>query len=251
MEHVLADLDAEHRDLERLLRGLSPDQWAAPTRCPGWDVADVVLHLSQTDEMAVASLTDGPSGPRPSWTEELAGVDSVDDGAALLVARERGLPNEVLLERWVSGAATLVELLDGRDLSTRVTWVTGQLSARTLATTRLAEAWIHGGDVAAALGISRTPTDRLGPIARLAWRTLPYAFVRAGLAPPGPVAFHLVSPTGVHWDFEPDEPATTSLDGPAAELCEVAARRVEPSATRLIAEGPDGAAVLSLVRTYA
>src|SRR5271165_857800 len=80
---------------------------AEPTRCPGWDVADVVLHLAQTDEMAVASLTDGPSEPRPSWTEELAGVGSVDEGAALLVARERGLPNEVLLERWVSGAAPL------------------------------------------------------------------------------------------------------------------------------------------------
>jgi uncharacterized protein (TIGR03084 family) len=251
MEPLLADLDAEHRDLELLLSGLTPDQWAAPTRCPGWDVADVVLHLAQTDEMAVASLANGPSGPRPAWTEELADVGSVDEGAALLVARERGSPNEVLLERWVSGAGTLVERLDDVDLSTRVTWVTGQLSARTLATTRLAEAWIHGGDVAATLGISRIPTDRLGPIARLAWRTLPYAFVRAGLAPPGPVAFHLVSPSGVHWDFEPDEPATTTLEGPAAELCEVAARRVDPSSTGLVAEGPDGATVLSLVRTYA
>jgi uncharacterized protein (TIGR03084 family) len=251
MEALLADLDAEHRDLEGLLRGLSRDQWAATTRCPGWDVADVVLHLAQTDEMAVASLANGPSGPGPVWTEELAGIGSVDEGAALLVARERGVANQVLLERWASGAGALVELLDGMDLSTRVTWVAGQLSARTLATTRLAETWIHGGDVAAALGVTRTPTDRLGPIARLAWRTLPYAFVRAGLAPPGPVAFHLVSPTGARWNFEPDEAAATTLEGPAVELCEVAARRVDASHTHLVAEGPDGAGVLALVRTYA
>ena len=34
-----------------------------------------------------------------------------------------------------------IEALDGMDLSTRVMWVTGELSARSMATTRLAEAW--------------------------------------------------------------------------------------------------------------
>ncbi len=251
MEPVLADLEAEHGELEATLRSLTPDQWSAPTRCTGWDVADVVLHLAQTDEMAAASAAAGPAGTVPLWAEELVHAATVDEGAALMVARERGLRNEVLLERWVSGAAALVEELGGIDLSTRVTWVAGRLSARTLATTRLAETWIHGGDVAAAVGISRTPTDRLGPIARLAWRTLPYAFSSAGLDPPGPVAFHLLSPTGARWDFEPDRPPTTTLSGPAVELCEVAARRLDPAATSLVTDGPDGGDVLSLVRTYA
>ena len=43
----------------------------------------------------------------------------------------------------------------------------------------------------------------------------------------------------------------TTVRGSAAELCDVAGRRVEPAATDLVAEGPDGAAVLELVRTYA
>ena len=64
------------------------------------------------------------------------------------------------------------------DLSTRVRWVAGDLSARTLATTRLAETWIHTGDIASAIGIEPVATDRLRLIARLAWRTLPYAFDR-------------------------------------------------------------------------
>jgi hypothetical protein len=34
-------------------------------------------------------------------------------------------------------------------------------------------------------------------------------------------------------------------------LCAVAARRVAPSATSLVGEGPDADAVLALVRTYA
>ena len=57
----------------------------------------------------------------------------------------------------------------------RVTWVTNQLSVETLAATRLSECWIHTGDVAAALGVRLEPTERLRFIARLAWRTLPYA----------------------------------------------------------------------------
>jgi uncharacterized protein (TIGR03084 family) len=137
------------------------------------------------------------------------------------------------------------------DLSTRVTWVAGELSARTLTTTRLAETWIHTGDVAGALGVTLTPTDSLRQIARLAWRTLPYAFSSVGRTMAGPVALRLTSPTGDAWDFVPEEPAVTTISGPAVELCAVAARRVDPSSTTLRGEGPDADDVLALIRTYA
>ena len=137
------------------------------------------------------------------------------------------------------------------DLSTRVTWVAGELSARTLVTTRMAETWIHTGDVAGALGVTLPPSDRLQLIARLAWRTLPYAFSSAGRTMAGPVAFRLVSPGGQPWDFVPDEPASTTISGPAVDLCAVAARRLDPSDTALVGVGPDAEGVLSLVRTYA
>ena len=137
------------------------------------------------------------------------------------------------------------------DLSTRVTWVAGELSARSLATTRLAETWIHTGDVAGALGVSLVPGDRLRQIARLAWRTLPYAFATADLTMSGPVEFRLVAPGGESWDFVPDEPAVTSISGSAVELCDVAARRADPSSTSLHGHGPDADSVLALVRTYA
>jgi uncharacterized protein (TIGR03084 family) len=129
--------------------------------------------------------------------------------------------------------------------------VAGELSARTLATTRLAETWIHAGDVADALGEELPFTDRLRPVARLAWRTLPYAFASVGRTMTGPVAFRLVAPSGEAWDFVPEGPEVTTIHGPAAELCAVAARRVHPSATTLRGEGPDADAVLALVRTYA
>ena len=94
-----------------------------------------------------------------------------------------------------------------------VTWVAGQLSARTLATTRLAETWIHAGDIAAASGPLPAPTDRLWHVSRLAWRTVPYAFVRAGRPAPGPVVFDLVGPSGDAWRFAPEAPRRRSRAG--------------------------------------
>ena len=143
--------------------------------------------------------------------------------------------------------AALVET----DPHRRVDWVAGQLSARTLTVTRLAETWIHTGDVADAVGVTLTPGERLQHVARLAWRTLPYAFARAGRDLHGPVVFELDGPSGARWSFVPEDEPTTTIRGDGVELCLVAARRVDPEATGLRGEGPDAADVLELVRTYA
>jgi uncharacterized protein (TIGR03084 family) len=251
VDETVEALAAQHAELESLLAGLPAGQWHAATPCEGWDVADVVLHLTQSDELAIASATGRFDELASQQSGAPLGGLSVDESAALMVERERALPVADLLGRWTSTTAHLVELLDGMDLSTRVSWVAGTLSARTLATTRLAETWIHGGDIADALGRELAATDRLRLIARLAWRTLPYAFGSAGLTLRGPVALRLTSPSGNAWDFLPDQPAVTTITGPAADLCEVAARRRDPAGTSLTGDGPDAADVLALVRTYA
>jgi uncharacterized protein (TIGR03084 family) len=251
MDPLISDLAAQQAELGTILAGLSGSGWQAPTRCPGWDVADVVLHLAQTDRLAVGSA----AGTYPTVVAELSqGAPvpaSIDEAAASMVDAQRGLAHDHLYQQWLSGGARLVAALSAMDLSTRVTWVAGQLSARTLVTTRLAETWIHTGDVAGALGLTLAPTDRLRPIVRLAWRTLPYAFASAGLEMAGPVEFRLISPGGDRWDFIPEETAVTTVNGPAAELCDVAARRVDPATTSLHGRGPDFDSVLALVRTYA
>ncbi len=251
MEPVVEALAAQQAELSALLGGLAPSDWRAPTRCDGWDVSDVVLHLAQSNEMAVGSATGRFAVVLATLTDSIGSTGSVDDGVARMVERERGLTPAELEERWRVGAARLLDALAAIDLSTRVQWAVGLLSARTLATTRQAETWIHTVDVAEAVGVTLPPTDRLQFIARLAWRTLPYAFSSAGRALTGPVAFHLLSPGGEPWDFVPDQPAVTTITGPAVELCAVAARRLDPSATSLTGVGPDTEAVLALIRTYA
>jgi len=251
VDPVVTALAEQQTETRSLLANLDDDDWEASTRCDGWNIADVVLHLAQSDEMAVASLQGSLPGGGDASATGWGGGSSVDESVALMVERERGATPTDLLARWTSTADRLTTLLDAVDLSTRVRWVAGDLSARTLATTRLAETWIHTGDIASAVGIELIATDRLKLIARLAWRTLPYAFDRAGRTLSGPVKFLLVAPSGERWGFIPDEPAVTTIFGSAVDLCEVAARRVDPSATSLSGDGPDVAEVLSLVRTYA
>jgi uncharacterized protein (TIGR03084 family) len=251
MQTILSALDQQHSELAALIEPLDDDGWQRPTRCEGWSVADVVLHLSQTDELALASTEDRFAEGLDVLAGGLDQQGTVDDGAAAMVANERGLPNAAILARWRTGAATLRDALGASDPHRRVTWVAGQLSTQTLATTRLAECWIHTGDVADALGVVQEPTDRLEHVARLAWRTLPYAFARDGRELAGPVAFDLRAPSGNRWHFEPDAQPATVIEGAGADLCLVAARRVAPEDTSLHGTGPDARAVLELVRTYA
>jgi uncharacterized protein (TIGR03084 family) len=249
---LLRALGDQHDELADLVDACTNDDWLRPTRCDGWDVAAVLLHLAATDELATASArgdldrhADGFLGGRDTQTV------SVDDAAAAQVDADRAAGGDVIRNRWRDASRDMRAAFDAGDPHRRVTWVSGQLSLQTLATTRLSECWIHTADIASALGIELQPTDRLRHVARLAWRTLPYAFDRADATMRGPVALELAGPKGEQWRFDPDEPALTTIRGSAAEFCNVAARRVEPEATELTGEGPDVDTVLRLVRTYA
>lgn len=251
VDAIVAALAEQHVELARLLDGLEEQGWQRPSRCDGWTVSDVVLHLAQTNEMAIGSATGRFAETIAELTGDRGRAESIDDGADQMVARDRGQPGDAVRARWQASSARLREVLAATDPHARVTWVAGELSARTLATTRLAETWIHTGDVAFAFGAEPDPSDRLWHIARLAWRTLPYAFEREGRAMTGPVSFELVGPNGDAWSFGTDDSPRTTITGPAIELVMVASRRVDPRATTLEGDGPDAVAVLELVRTWA
>jgi uncharacterized protein (TIGR03084 family) len=252
VDEILLALADQHTELAGLVDGCTTGDWERPTRCVGWDVAAIVLHLAATDELAAASARGQLTDSRAGWFGDRNDrAVSVDDAAAAQVDAERGAGGPAIRERWHDASRSMRTAFAEGDLHERVPWVSGRLSLLTLVTTRLSECWIHTGDIASALGVEIAPTDRLRPIARLAWRTLPYAFELTGTTMTGPVALDLSGPNGEEWRFDPDEPAVTVIAGSAAEFCEVAARRIEPDATHLSGTGPDADAVLRLVRTYA
>ncbi len=250
MDSVVEALVDQQKDLAEILEQLDEAGWQAPTRCDGWRVADVVLHLAQSDEMALASV----SGTFAQFAEAQNAVwtksTSVDDAAEIMVRKERGGSTVQLFKRWNDVALRLTDALCEMDLSTKVPWIVKEMSARTLAATRLSETWVHCGDIAEAVHSEVVPDDRLWFIARLAWRTLPYAFAHAGKTMHGEVDFVLQSPSGEVWEFISDG-ASSTITGSAVDLCAVAARRLDPAASSLQGSGPDAGDVLSLVRTYA
>lgn len=246
MDDIVAALDDQQVELDEILRGFDAVEWASPSRCAGWTKSDVILHLAQTNEMAIGSLTGTYDEVLNGFIDELDFASNVDDGAGLMVEKERGATGAEVYERFQQTVSDLMGLFWAADAHDRVQWVAGTLSAQTLATTRLAETWIHTNDVA-----SPPPSTRLKYIARLAWRTLPYAFQRAGREMKGTVAFELEGTNGKPWVFAPTEQADTVVRGLAVDLCNVAAQRATAPGTSLVAEGPDAAGVLELVRTFA
>jgi uncharacterized protein (TIGR03084 family) len=252
VQDLLDALAAQHTELAALVDGAAAGDWERTTRCEGWDVACVLLHLAQTDELAATSARGELERlERGLMSSVDADQATVDGAAAASVEVERAVGGDAICQRWHAASHDMQRAFAAADPHERVTWVTNLLSVQTLAATRLSECWIHTGDIASALGVDLAPTDRLRFIARLAWRTLPYAFEQAGMSMHGPVALELIGPLGDAWRFDPEVPALTTISGSAAEFCDVAARRVAAGQTSLIGTGPDAEMALRLVRTYA
>ena len=131
---IVPALAAQQGELDGILREATDVGWDTPTRCPGWTVCDVVLHLAQTDEFALASIEGRITEVSSSWAGT-EGAATVDDRAGALVAQQRGTPPPEVLARWRTGTAALRQALESVGPSARLTWVSGQIAARTLATT--------------------------------------------------------------------------------------------------------------------
>lgn len=244
---ALAD---EYDALETMLGSLDDDAWRSPSLCDGWTVADVVLHLAQTEEGLVASLGAGQVGESFRDAGARRGLDTVDDVAQQLISGEADVGLAERFERWKRARRTAFDGLRAADPDRLLTWATNPLKPRTLATTRLSEHWIHANDIAQPLRIDYPDTTRLWHIARLAHRTIPYAYRRAGLGDAPTVRIELVGPDEDTWVFGGD--ADVLITGSASEFCRIAARRLSPDDARTVtARGDQGAQVLSVVRTYA
>jgi uncharacterized protein (TIGR03084 family) len=240
---VFDDLEAEQRQLETVLSRLGPDDWATPSAAAGWTVADVLLHLAQTEEAVTATV--GEQGDPVRWHELGA---TVDEAMGALVEAERGDGAEIF-ERWRAARRESVAALRAADPDRPVRWVATPLKPRTLGTTRLAEHWAHALDITVPLGVDYPDTARLRHVAWLGLNTLPYAFRLAGL-PPVPVRCDLTAPDGSSWHLG-DPSAGSVITGPAGDFCRVGAQRLSPADTKLQATGPHAATALRLLRNYA
>jgi uncharacterized protein (TIGR03084 family) len=240
---TITDLVAEQDRLESILDGLDDAEWRAPSAAEGWSVTDVVLHLAQSEEAVVESVSG--TTYRSRWG--LPG-DTVDQAMDRRVRAERDEP-KVVYARWRAARRAAVDALRAADPQQSLPWAAAPLKPRTLATTRLAEHWAHALDICDPLGIPLPDTDRLRHVAWLGHGSLPYAFLLAGLEP-RPVFCDLTGPNGDSWQYGPPD-APSSITGDAGAFCRVGARRLPAARSGLRVEGPDAATALAILRNYA
>jgi uncharacterized protein (TIGR03084 family) len=242
---VFDDLEAEDDRLEAILAALDGGSWESPSGAAGWSILDVVVHLAQTDEAVVHTITGADTG-------RLWGVGPADtvDAAMDRAVRAESAPPERVFERWRTARRAASAALRRADPAHALPWVAIPLRPKALATTRLAEHWAHGLDITGPLGAAFPDTDRLRHIAWLGHRTLPYALALLGEDTDVDVYCELSGPSGDTWTFGP--PAAESvIRGSAGEFCRVGAQRLRPEASHLRADGPHGAAALRALRNYA
>jgi uncharacterized protein (TIGR03084 family) len=243
---VLDDLRAESDDLERLVAGLTPEQWARPTPAPGWTIAHQIAHLSWTDGLVALAASD-PAAFREMLASMLADPEHfVDRGAQDSVA-----PPDELLDRWRDSRSRVAQALAAMPPGVRHPWIGVQMSALSSATGRLMETWAHGEDVAAALGELRLPTNRLRHVAFLGYRTFGHSFRMHGRpAPEADVYVELEAPDGGTWAYgSPDAP--NRVTGPAVDFCLLVTQRVHPDDTALQATGAEAQEWLPIAQAFA
>ncbi|KOG36910.1 TIGR03084 family metal-binding protein [Streptomyces resistomycificus] len=244
---VFDDLRAESDELDRLVAGLSPEEWALDTPAPRWTIAHQIAHLAWTDRASLLAATDA-KGFAVLVEKALSAPDSFVDEGAEDGAR---LPPVEVLSGWREGRAALDAALREAPPGARFPWYGPPMSAASMATARLMETWAHGQDVADTLGVERPPTDRLRHVARIGVRARDYAFGMRGLTPPAEeFRVELAAPSGDLWTYGPDD-ASQRVTGPALDFCLLVTWRAHRDDLAVRADGPDADRWLDIAQAFA
>jgi uncharacterized protein (TIGR03083 family) len=152
---VAAPTVRQHRRLADELGKLDAAGWAAPTRCEGWSVQDVVAHLVTTNQFWAYSITQGTAG-EPS--QLLVGFDPVASPAEMVAAVRSRSPEDTY-ERFRAGNDALCELLgsvDGPQWDLPAEAPPGHVAIRSVVLHAHWDSWIHERDILVPAG---APTD--------------------------------------------------------------------------------------------
>ena len=196
---VLSGLFGTWDSLDRLLTGLSEQQWQTPTPLPGWTVHNVVAHIIGTESVlhgistpeadidvaALAHVRNDVGVANECWVRHL----STESGADLhqrfrtLIADRRKRLSDMAIDDWKAPTLTPV----GPDSYGRFMRV------------RVFDCWMHEHDIRDALDKPALEAELAGPAARLTVdemaTTMGFVVGKLGKAPDGSrVAIELTGP---------------------------------------------------------
>ncbi|WP_353110247.1 maleylpyruvate isomerase family mycothiol-dependent enzyme, partial [Gordonia sp. (in: high G+C Gram-positive bacteria)] len=160
---IAEDLRDEYESLDGLVAELTDDQWATLTPAEGWTIAHQIGHIVWTDRVSLLAATD-PDEFAAQLAE--AGQDPLGFVDAAAEAEAQRTPAELLAD-WRRTREQLLIALAAVEDGVKLPWFGPPMSAPSMMTARIMETWAHGLDVADALGVQRTPTDRIRNVAHI------------------------------------------------------------------------------------
>jgi uncharacterized protein (TIGR03083 family) len=237
-------LAAVWASIGELCEGLSEDEWALPTSCPGWSVQDHLSHLAGTE----ALLLGRPQPARPAaagpWPPAYV-HNAIGEANEAAVEFRRSWAGAQVLEEFLELTSARLEIL--REMSDEAldeeSWTPiGPGSVRDLLAIRSFDAWVHEQDMREALA---RPGDLDTPAAKHAldrcFLALPYVVGKRAAAPEGStVVFDVGGPTtgtlaidvtggrAVAIGSRPDDP-TTRISGDFVTITRLCCGRVDPA----------------------
>ena len=140
-----------------VLRSLEGADWLRPTRCPGWSVHGLGLHLLGDDLSFLSWQRDEHHGtPAPTSLDEAGFINWLDALQVEWVHAARRLSPRLVVEmlEWLnSPVAQIVDAQDPGVIDSNVSWASKYPVPRWLDQVReLSERWIHRQQILEALG---------------------------------------------------------------------------------------------------
>jgi uncharacterized protein (TIGR03084 family) len=226
---ILSDLVAEQQFLDQSLQRIPNKIWDTVTPNAPWTVRDTIAHLADFEELGADAITGG------DLVKDWQKATDLEEMRKRAIERGRDMRFQDVIEWWRGARAKVVEPLSHMNGDDRIEWIAGDMSARTFATFRLMETWMHGLDVYATLGLEVEDTPRIRHVCWLGWKTLPYAFKQAGEYYE-PVRIEVIGPGYAKWVYGPAD-TDQLIKGSASDWARLAVHRIATEDTRLKVSG--------------
>ncbi len=242
MRDILSDLVAEQQFLDQSLQRIPIKIWDLVTPNKPWTVRDTIAHLADFEDLGADSISGGNA------VEEWQTSSDLEALKKRAVKKGRSMRPQDVIEWWRGGRAKVVEPLSHMNGEDRIPWIAGDMSARTFATFRLMETWMHGLDIYATLGLGVEDTPRIRHICWLGWKTLPYAFKQAG-EHYEPVRIEVIGPGYAKWIYGPAD-TDQLIKGSASDWARIAVQRIKPRDIRLKITGEHAEKAIQVARAF-
>lgn len=235
-----ANLGSEYAALLTLVDGLTPQEWATPTECPGWSVRHMVAHLAGSAECGTRKVALARHYGYAFWKSRKDPQTFVDHLCASQIAAREGMSGQELvadLRRWAADAPARLESTPalvrsipvpaaaGGPAGRRMSWFLDVINTR--------DVWMHRVDLARALGREREVTIAEGEAVRQVVRDLDTDWTGPALA------LTLTGPGGGTWRVGEGEPVAHVTED-AVDLMRLLSGRSDECA--LATEGDPAAA---------